>query len=118
MSVKKLLAIVLAAIMLLGAFSVVYAAAGESANPEDGDVSVDIGDVEEIPEETEPEGLLGDVNVDGELNYLDLGALQAHLSSKANASNLVLADINGDGNVDYQDLGALQAHLSSKSPIA
>ena len=118
MNVKKLLAVILAIVMLMGVLPVVYAAAGDSANPEDGDISVDIGDVEQIPEETEPEGVLGDVDNSGVVDFQDLGALQAHLSGKATAPNEAMADINGDGAVDFQDLGALQAHLSGKSPIA
>ncbi|MBO5868785.1 MAG: dockerin type I repeat-containing protein [Oscillospiraceae bacterium] len=118
MNVKKLFAVILAVVMLVGVLPVVYAAAGDGANPEDGDVSVDIGDVEQIPEETEPTGILGDLTNDGLIDTLDLLAMQAHLSGKATAENVAMADIDGNSAVDTLDLLALQAHLSGKNPIA
>lgn len=117
MNVKKLLAVVLAVVMLLGVLPVVYAAgASDSANPEDGDISVDIGDVETVPEETESDSILGDINGDGEITTVDLVALQASVTKKGDPIANEIGDINADGEVTTVDLVALQAYVTKKVP--
>lgn len=118
MNIKRLLAVVLSAVMLLGVLTVAYAESGDAVIPEDGDISLDIGAVETVPDETEDAVLVGDINEDGKVDYLDLGALQAQLSGKVTGGNQDACDINADGDVDFLDLSALQAHLTGKRLIA
>ena len=49
-----------------------------------------------------PDVLLGDVNMDGTVNLLDVGPFVAALTS---GTFILEADVNQDGNVDLLDVG-------------
>jgi hypothetical protein len=55
--------------------------------------------------------LLGDVNQDGVVNFLDISPFISVLSNSTFADE---ADINGDGNVDFLDISPFIALLSSQ----
>lgn len=63
--------------------------------------------------------LLGDVNLDGVIDYGDLQRLYQHLSTSNSLTGdaLNLADTNDDGYVDYGDLQRLYQHLSTSNKL-
>ena len=55
--------------------------------------------------------LIGDINGDNTVNYIDLGMLGASYGlSIGDAGYNAAADLNGDNTVNYVDLGMLGAH--------
>lgn len=60
---------------------------------------------------------LGDVNMDGEINVLDVTALQLYISgcSTFNAEQKKLVDINTDGKTDVVDVTMLQTIISERA---
>jgi len=80
-----------------GTTSITATAQGVTSNA----VSVTVGEA----------GLVGDVNGDGTVNYVDLGILGATYGlSLGDAGYNAAADLNGDNTVNYIDLGMLGAH--------
>ena len=69
--------------------------------------TVDIGAVES---EIEDQFLLGDTNLDGDINFLDISPF---ISLLASGTFLDEADINRDGNVDFLDIGPFISLLAS-----
>ena len=56
-------------------------------------------------------GIIGDINGDGTVNYVDLGMLGASYGlSHGDGGYNANADLNGDSTVNYMDLGMLGAH--------
>jgi parallel beta-helix repeat protein len=65
---------------------------------------------------TNTDGIVGDINDDGVVNYIDLGILGASYGlSLEEAGYNVAADLNGDGIVNYIDLGMLGANYGKTS---
>lgn len=62
---------------------------------------------------------LGDVNLDGNVDYLDLQRLYQHLSTSnaLTGEALAVANVNGDTTVDYFDLQRLYQHLSTDNKL-
>lgn len=60
---------------------------------------------------------LGDINLDGTLNVLDITALQMYVSKNGDLTEdqLKIADIDGDGKIDVGDVTALQRLVSLSS---
>lgn len=55
-------------------------------------------------------GLLGDINGDGKVNYIDLAMLGASYGKRGGTPGFnPAADLNGDGIIDYKDLAILGA---------
>ena len=70
----------------------------------DENVFIEIGD----PEPPEPQPLLGDLNLDGEVNIADLNILiDVILRGSDDADLLKRADINKDGEINIADVNAL-----------
>jgi len=61
-------------------------------------------------------GIVGDINGDGAVNYIDLGMLGASYGlSLGEIGYNAAADLNGDGIVNYKDLGILGANYGRTS---
>lgn len=62
---------------------------------------------------------LGDVNLDGNVDYLDLQRLYQHFSTSnaLTGEALAVANVNGDTTVDYFDLQRLYQHLSTDNKL-
>ena len=63
---------------------------------------------------TEPSGILGDADDDGNITIFDATAIQKHLANMIEASeiNLNLADFDQDGDVTILDATAIQRNLA------
>ena|GEM_PF-1805274 len=55
----------------------------------------------------------GDINGDGEVNYLDLSLLLAEFGKSGDAITVKAADLNGDGEINYIDLSILLANFGT-----
>lgn len=66
-----------------------------------------------------PANNIGDVNMDGTVDFADLQRLYQHLSTdnKLSAVALSLADTNNDTTVDFADLQRLYQHLSTDNKL-
>ena len=66
-----------------------------------------------------PANNIGDVNMDGTVDFADLQRLYQHLSTdnKLSAVALSLADTNKDTTVDFADLQRLYQHLSTDNKL-
>ena len=64
--------------------------------------------------------LLGDVNLDGKVDFSDLQRLYQHLSTdnKLTGEALAVADVNKDGKIDFSDLQRLYQHLSTDNKLS
>lgn len=62
----------------------------------------------------EPKYQIADTNLDGNINVLDVTAIQRHLADLETFTEeqLAIADTNGDGNVDIADATHLQMYLA------
>ena len=60
------------------------------------------------------EVIVGDVNLDGQIDVIDVTAIQKHLAGLIHLSDeqLVLSDTNGDGEINITDATHLQKYLA------
>ncbi len=65
-----------------------------------------------------PNGILGDVNFDGDVNVRDATAIQKHLVNiiSLEENQLKLADTNGDGDINIRDATQIQKYLVGLVP--
>ena len=65
---------------------------------------------------SEPTIILGDVNGDGKVTYVDAALVYAHFNGKHTlpAERLAAADVNGDGKVTYVDAALIYALFNGK----
>ena len=64
--------------------------------------------------------IIGDSNLDGEINSTDLQRLYTHLNGSnpiKDESQILCCDVNGDGNVNSTDLQRLYSHLNGSNPL-
>ena len=63
---------------------------------------------------SEPDIILGDVNMDGKITIADVTAIQRHLSggNKLTGDQLIAADVDKNGRVNISDVTKLQRYLS------
>ncbi|MBQ1617803.1 MAG: dockerin type I repeat-containing protein, partial [Ruminococcus sp.] len=61
--------------------------------------------------------LIGDVNMDGQVNIVDATAIQRHIVELVvlTGDNLIAADTNGDGFYNIKDVTAIQYYAASNS---
>lgn len=97
MNVKKLLALVLAIMMVVCALPVVYAAVSEPATEEDTDISVD---VEDMPTVTV---IYGDVDGTGEIDSYDAILISRYAAGWDVTLDVAAADVDGTGVIDSYD---------------
>lgn len=64
----------------------------------------------------EPEGLLGDVNSDGEVDIYDVQLLHKYVAKRVDATalNLAVADVNSDDEVDIYDVQVLHRYVAKR----
>ena len=58
-------------------------------------------------------GIMGDVNLDGSVDIIDVGYIQQYIVEKRtfDANQIVLGDVNNDGDVDIIDVAYIQQYL-------
>ena len=56
-------------------------------------------------------GLMGDVNNDGEINVSDISKLAAHIKGIRLLESTAYADVNNDGDVNVTDISLIAAHV-------
>ena len=101
MNVKKLLALVLAVMMIVCALPVVYAAVSDSATEDDTDITVD---VEDLPTVTV---IYGDADGDGEITANDAGLVLQSVAGWDVTIDTSAADVDGDSDITANDAGLI-----------
>lgn len=104
---KKLLALVLVIALIVCALPVVYAAASDSAQEEDTDISVDVEDLPDVSV------VYGDVDGDGEITANDAGLILQSVAGWDVTIDAAASDVDRDSEITANDAGLILQYVAS-----
>lgn len=104
MNTKKLLALLLALVLVLGVLPVVYAAASDPATGDDTDIDVDVEDLPDLPDVSV---VYGDADGDGEVTANDAAVILQSIAGHDVTIDSVAAEVDADGEVTANDAATI-----------